>query len=109
MNGVDQTLNRSMIRSLLYLTASHMDLCYSMGVCARYQVSPKESHLLAVKKIIKYVSGTDENGVWYTQDTIAILVGYCDVDRAGNSKDRKSTFKGCFFLGNNLVSWFSRK
>ncbi|CAM8903032.1 unnamed protein product [Rhodiola kirilowii] len=101
---VDQTLYRSMIGSLLYLTASRPDIAYAVGVCARYQVDPKESHLLQVKRIIKYVCRTVNFGVWYTKDTNPHLVGYCDADWAGNAEDRKSTSGGCFFLGNNLVS-----
>ncbi|CAM8931943.1 unnamed protein product [Rhodiola kirilowii] len=106
---VDQTLYRSMIGSLLYLTASRPDIAYAVGVCARYQADPKESHLLQVKRIIKYVCGTVDFGIWYTKDTNPHLVGYCDADWAGNAEDRKSTSGGCFFLGNNLVSWFSKK
>ncbi|CAM8948430.1 unnamed protein product [Rhodiola kirilowii] len=107
--NVDQTLYRSMIGSLLYLTASRPDISYAVGVCARYQSEPKESHLLQVKRIIKYVCGTVEFGIWYTNDTNPHLVGFCDADWAGNAEDRKSTSGGCFFLGNNLVSWFSKK
>ncbi|CAM8999896.1 unnamed protein product [Rhodiola kirilowii] len=106
---VDQTLYRSMIGSLLYLTASRPDIAYVVGVCARYQADPKESHLLQVKRIIKYVCRTTDFRIWYTKDTNPHLVGYCDADWAGNAKDRKSTSGGCFFLGNNLVSWFSKK
>ncbi|CAM8975301.1 unnamed protein product [Rhodiola kirilowii] len=98
-----------MIGSLLYLTASRLDIAYAVGVCARYQADPKKSHLLQVKRIIKYVCGTVDFGIWYTKDTNPHLVGYCDADWAGNAKDRKSTSGGCFFLGNNLVSWFSKK
>ena len=86
-----------------------MDLCNSVGVCAKYQANPKESHILVVKKIIKYVSGTTELGLSYTHGTMMNLVGYCDVDWTGNNEDRKSTTGGCFSLGNNLVSWFNRK
>ena len=63
MNGVYPTLYRSMIRSLLYLTVSRSNVCYSVGVCARYQASLNDSHLLVVKKIIKYVSGTVGYGI----------------------------------------------
>ncbi|CAM8887333.1 unnamed protein product [Rhodiola kirilowii] len=62
---VAQTLYRSMIGSLLYLTASRPDIAYAVGVCARYQADPKESHLLQVKRIIKYVCGTVDFGIWY--------------------------------------------
>ncbi|CAM8896162.1 unnamed protein product [Rhodiola kirilowii] len=106
---VDQTLYRSMIGSLLYLTTSRPDIAYSVGVCARYQADPNESHLLQVKRIIKYVCRTIYFGIWYTKDTNPYLVGYCDADWAGNAEDQKSTSGGCLFLGKNLVSWFSKK
>ncbi|CAM8975463.1 unnamed protein product [Rhodiola kirilowii] len=106
---VDQTLYRSMIGSLLYLTASRPDIVYAERVCARYQADPKESHLLQVKRIMKYVCGTVDFGIWYTKDTNPHLVGFYDAHWTRNAKDRKSTSGGCFFLGNNLVSWFSKK
>ncbi|CAL8169299.1 unnamed protein product [Prunus armeniaca] len=107
--SVDQTLYRSMIGSLLYLTASRPDISFSVGVCARFQSDPNESHLFAVKRIIKYVSETIEFGLWYTYDTCVNLVGYSDADWAGCSDDRKSTSGGVFYVGNNLVSWHSKK
>ncbi|CAM8905579.1 unnamed protein product [Rhodiola kirilowii] len=88
---VSQTLYRSMIGSLLYLTASRPNIAYAVGVCARYHANPKESHLLQVKRIIKYVCGTADFGIWYTKDTNPYLVGYCDADWAGNTEDQKST------------------
>ncbi|CAM8916946.1 unnamed protein product [Rhodiola kirilowii] len=106
--SVDQTLYRSMIGSLLYQTASRTDIAHAVGVCARYQANPKESHLMNVKRIIRYVCGTPDYGLWYTKDTNSCLVGYCDADWAGNAEDHKSTSGGCLLLGNNLVSWFSK-
>ena len=67
--SVDPSLYRSMISSLLYLTASRLDISYSIRVCARYQTNPKESHMIALKRIIKYVKTTAEFGVWYSKDT----------------------------------------
>ena len=89
--SVDPSLYRSMIGSLLYLTVSRPDISYNVGVCARYQVNPKESHLTALKRIIKYVKTTSEFGVWYKKDTSDVLAGYSDVNWAGNVDDRKST------------------
>lgn len=106
---VDVSLYRSMIGSLLYLTASRPDLCLSVGICARYQAFPKKSHLAAVKRIIKYVNGTSNYGIFYSKDTNDTLVGFCDSDWAGCADDRKSTSGGCFLLGNNLISWHSKK
>ena len=106
---VDQTLYRSMIVSLLYLTASRPDLAFSVGVCDRFQSYLKQSHLSAVKRIIKYVSGTVEYGILYTYDTNCSLAGYTDADWASSLDDCKSTFGGCFYIGNNLVAWHSKK
>ncbi|XP_019089082.1 PREDICTED: uncharacterized protein LOC109127931 [Camelina sativa] len=106
---VDERLYRGMIGSLLYLTASSPDICLSVGICAWYQAKPKVSHLLAVKKIIKYVKGTMNFGISFTKDTNTSLSGYCDADWAGSVDDRRSTSGGCFFMGNNLISWHSKK
>ncbi|CAM8920783.1 unnamed protein product [Rhodiola kirilowii] len=106
---VDQTLYRSMIGSLLNLTTSSPDIAHAVGVCARYQANPKEIHLMNVKRIIRYVCGIADYGLWYTKDSNSCLVCYCDADWARNAEDHKSTSGGCFFLGNNLVSWFSKK
>ncbi|KAL2984809.1 hypothetical protein AAZX31_12G111100 [Glycine max] len=98
-----------MIGSLLYLTASRPDITYAVGVCARYQANPKISHLTQVKRILKYVNGTSDYGIMYCHCSNPMLVGYCDADWAGSADDRKSTSGGCFYLGNNLISWFSKK
>ena len=106
---VSPTLYKSIIGSLLYLTASRPDIAFSVGVCARYQAAPKESHLTVVKRITRYINGTPNYGLWYSKDSNACLVGYSDADWAGSVDDRKSTSRGCFYLGNNLVSWMSKK
>ena len=107
--NVDPSLYRSMIGSLLYLIASRPDISYSVGMCARYQANPKESHMTALKRIIKYVETTAEFGVWYSKDTSDVLAGHFDADWAGNANDRKSTSGGCFYVRNNIVSWMSKK
>ncbi|PNX90667.1 gag-pol polyprotein, partial [Trifolium pratense] len=103
--NVDQSLYRSMIGSLLYLTASRPDITFAVGVCARYQAEPKMSHLVQVKRILKYVNGTSDYGIINN----SMLMGYCDADWAGCADDRKNTSGGCFYLGENLISWFSKK
>ena len=102
--SVDLSLYRSMIGSLLYLTASRLDISYNVGVCARYQANPKESHMIAFKRVIKYVKTIADFGVWFNKDTNDVLAGYSDTDWVGNVDDRKSTLGGCFYVGNNLVS-----
>ena len=106
---VDSTLYRSMIGSLLYLTVSRPNIAFSVRVCARFQVALKESRLMTVKRIIRYINGTSDYGIWYSKDSNECLAGYSDADWAGCINDRKSTLSGCFYLGNNLVSWMSKK
>ena len=60
-------------------------------MCARYQENPKGSHLIALKRIIKYVKTTTIFGVWYIKDTNDVLVGYSNANWAGNADDKKST------------------
>ena len=107
--SVDIKKYRGMIGSLLYLTASRPDILFSVCLCARFQADPKESHLKAVKRIFKYLSGTHNLGLWYPKGTSFDLIGYSDLDYAGSLVDRKSTTKTCQFLGDCLVSWFSKK
>ncbi|XP_057444332.1 secreted RxLR effector protein 161-like [Lotus japonicus] len=98
-----------MIGSLLYITASRPDITFVVGVCARYQAEPKASHLVQVKRITKYINGTSDYEILYSHDPNSMWISYCDADWAGSADDRKSTSEGCFFLGNNLISWFSDK
>ena len=88
---------------------SDLDISYNVGVCARYQVNPKVSHMIALKKVIKYVKITVDFGVWYNKDTNDVLAGYSNANWARNADDRKSTSGGCFYVDNNLVSWMSKK
>ena len=106
---VDQKVYRSMIGSLLYLCASRPDIVLSVGVCARYQAAPKESHMVAVKRILRYLIHTPKFGLWYPKDKVFSLRGYTDSDWAGDHDDRKSTSGACQFLGGSLVSWSSKK
>ncbi|XP_023730727.1 uncharacterized mitochondrial protein AtMg00810-like [Lactuca sativa] len=86
--SVDQTYYRSMIRSLMYLTASRPDVIFAVCQCARYHVNPKFSHLNVVKRIVRYLKDNNYGG--------------CELDR-------KSTSGGCQFLGDRLVSWQCKK
>ena len=107
--NVDPSFYRSMIGSLIYLTTSRLDISYNVGVYARYQANPKESHIIVVKCIIKYVKTTSNFGVWYDKYTNDVLAGYFNANCTGNADDRKITSSGCFYLGNNLISWMSKK
>src|SRR6266540_2568158 len=98
-----------MIGSLLYLTASRLDIMFSVGMCARYQANPKESHEKAMKRILRYPRYTPCFGLWYPKGAHFELLGYSDSDFAICKIDRKSTTGGCQLLGRSLVSWCSKK
>ncbi|KAK6136976.1 hypothetical protein DH2020_029282 [Rehmannia glutinosa] len=106
---VDQTRYRALIGSLLYLTSSRPDITFVVGVCARFQSAPKGSHMTAAKRILRYLKGCQEVGLWYPKEGGFKLIGYSDSDYAGCRVDRKSTSGTCQMLGNRLVSWFSKK
>jgi hypothetical protein len=106
---VDQTLYRSMIGSLLYLTTSRPNIMFSVCTCARLQATPKEAHLVAIKRILRYLKHTPSIDLWYPKGARFQLVGYSDLDYAGCKIDRKSTSGGCNLLFRSLVSWTSKK
>ncbi|GJZ30854.1 putative ribonuclease H-like domain-containing protein [Tanacetum coccineum] len=106
---VNVHLYRSMIGSLMYLTASRPDIMFAVSACSRNQVTPTTSNLEAVKKIFKYLKGQPKLGLWYPRESPFVLEAYSDSDYAGANKDRKSTTGGCQFLGRRLISWQCKK
>ncbi|GJX63467.1 putative ribonuclease H-like domain-containing protein, partial [Tanacetum coccineum] len=100
---------RSMIGSLMYLTASRPDIMFAVSACARNQVSPTTSNLLAVKRIFKYLKAFPKLGLWYPRDSPFHLEAFSDSDYAGATGDRKSTTGGCQYLGRRLISWQCKK
>ncbi|GJQ90636.1 putative ribonuclease H-like domain-containing protein [Tanacetum coccineum] len=108
-NDIYVHLYRSMIGSLMYLIASRPDIMFVVCACARFQVTPKISHLLAVKRIFRYLKGKPTLSIWYSRDSPFELVTYTDSDYAGATQDRKSITIGCQFLGNRLISWQCKK
>ena len=103
-NDVNQKLYRGMIGSLLYLTASRPDIMFCICLCARFQAFIKESHLIALKHIFRYLFGTQNLGLWYPKKSSLELIGFFDTDYDGSKIDRKSTSGTCQFLGHMLVS-----
>ena len=82
---------------------------FSVCMCARFQPSPKESHLNATKRILRYLKHTPNVGLWYPKGAKFELVGYSDSDYVGCKVERKSTSDTCQLLGRSLVSWSSKK
>jgi hypothetical protein len=107
--STDQRKYMSMIGSLLYVTTSKPYVMQEVGQVARFQALPKESHLLVVKRIFRYLKGTKEFGLWYTKGNDLSLIAYTDVDWASCIDDQRSTSGATFYLGECLVSWIRKK
>lgn len=108
---VDATFYRSIIGSLRYLVHTRPDLAFAVGYVSRFMESPKQDHLVAVKRILCYIAGTIDFGVYYGRGAGAVpsLIGYSDSDLAGDIDDRKSTSGTIFFLSTSPISWQSQK
>ncbi|CAA7040775.1 unnamed protein product [Microthlaspi erraticum] len=108
-DAADPTMFKQLVGSLRYLTATRPDLIYSVNLVSRYMENPNEQHLLAAKRILRYVQGTCGFGIRYKQGEGEKLVGFVDSDYAGDVDDRKSTSGYVFMLGGGAVSWASKK
>ncbi|GKD32573.1 retrovirus-related pol polyprotein from transposon TNT 1-94 [Tanacetum coccineum] len=106
---VNETSYRGMIRSLMYLTVTRPDIQFSTVLCARYQSNPKESHLTAMKRILRYLKGTLTLGLYYSKCSGFDLKGYSNLDYVGCNMDRKSTSGACQILSGKLVCWSAKK
>ncbi|WVZ64300.1 hypothetical protein U9M48_013840 [Paspalum notatum var. saurae] len=102
---VDQTLYRFASLPIAF----RLDIMFSVCLCARFQADPRESHLSAVKRILRYLKHTPSIGLWYPKGSSFELLGYSDSDFAGCRVERKGTSGGCYLLGRSLVSWSSKK
>nr|GEY99832.1 uncharacterized mitochondrial protein AtMg00810-like [Tanacetum cinerariifolium] len=100
---------RSMIGSLMHLTSSRPNIMFAVCACSRFQVTPKVSHLHAVKSIFRYLKGKPHLGLWYPKDSPFNLVAYSNSDYVGASLDRKSTTGGCQFYRCRLITCQCKK
>ena len=106
---VDATMYRSMVGNLRYLTCTRPDLLFSVGVVSRFMEEPVYGHLKAIKRILRYVKGTLDHGLWYGRSNMCSLLGFSDSDWVGDIDDRKSTSGFVFFMGNTAFTWSSKK
>jgi len=97
-------VNQWMSQDIEVWLASRPDIMLSVCLCARYQANPKESYFIAIKRIIKYLKGTTNVGLWYPIGTSLNLTGFSDSDFVGYKLDRKNTSGTCHLLESSLVS-----
>jgi hypothetical protein len=106
---VDSTLYRQLIRSLMYLVNTRLDICFSINTLSQFMVEPRRVHWVAAKHVLRYLCGTVDYGLDYHRGDGVRLVGYTDSDWVGCVSDRKSTSGCCFGLGSTVVTWVSWK
>ena len=107
--AVDPIRYQSMVGSLLYAaTATHPDIAHAVGVVSKFNARPNEAHLTAMKRIFRYLKGTVDHVLKYEKKD-AVLVGYSDVDWAGDQDDRHSTTGNLFIMSGSPISWLSKK
>eukprot|EP00253_Pinus_taeda_P021757 PITA_21757 len=106
---VDATFYMSIIGALLYLTTTRPNVMQAFGMVGRFQLAPKQSHMLAMKRILKYLEGTLDFGIWYPTRKNNTVIAYTDVNWAGSMDDCNNTSGNAFFMGYCLVAWLNKK
>eukprot|EP00257_Ricinus_communis_P020693 XP_015579984.1 uncharacterized protein LOC107261944 [Ricinus communis] len=105
----DPPAYRTLVSSLVYLTITGPNISYVVQEVSQFMASPKHLHMAVVQRIIRYVHGTNSQGLFYPTAISSDLMAYSDADYAGYSNSRCSTTGWCTFLGPNLISWKSKK
>uniref|UniRef100_A0A803PXP7 Reverse transcriptase Ty1/copia-type domain-containing protein n=1 Tax=Cannabis sativa TaxID=3483 RepID=A0A803PXP7_CANSA len=100
---------RSIVGALQYITITRHELSFSVNKVCQFMQQPLSTHWQAVKRILRYISGTMNHGLRFTKPVSHDLVAYCDADWASDPDDRKSTSGYAIFFGSNLIAWKSKK
>ena len=108
-NLVNTTYFRSLVGSLRYLTSTRPDISFGVGMISRFMETPSQVHLQVAKRILRYIKGTQNHGIFYASAADCNLVGYSDSDWAGDVEGRKSTSGYIFHFGSGAISWSSKK
>ncbi|MCH82526.1 retrovirus-related Pol polyprotein from transposon TNT 1-94 [Trifolium medium] len=108
----DPTLFRSVVGALQYATLARPEISYAVNKVCQFLSNPLQEHWKAVKRILRYLSGTLHYGLLLqaapTTQPVS-LIGFCDAEWASDPDDRRSTSGACIYIGPNLVSWWSKK
>ena len=108
---INEGLYRSLITSLLYLTASSPNILFVVSVISRFMHSPSEKHFSAAKRVLRYIKGTVALGVQFSKSAKGDLklLGYSNNDWGGCVDDSRSTLRYLFSLGSSFSTWSSKK
>ena len=100
---------KRLIGSLVYLTATRLDISYTVHQVSQYLSTPRSTHHATVLRILRYLKGTFFHGIFYFAQSPIVLRAFSDADWAGDPTDHRSTTSYCFLLGSSLISWRSKK
>ena len=106
---VDREKYQRLVGRLIYLSHTRPDIAFAVSVVSQYMHSPKESHLEAVYKILRYLKGSPGRGLFFKKSDSKKVEIYTDADWAGSADDRRSTTGYCTYVWGNLVTWWSKK
>jgi len=105
---VNSTLYKQIVGSLMYLTTTRPDIMFSVSLISRYMENPTETHLLAAKRILSYLQGIRDLGLFYKKGERSTLIGFTDNDFAGDQDDRKSISGMYFYLVQQLYLGYQK-
>ncbi|XP_058219798.1 uncharacterized mitochondrial protein AtMg00810-like [Rhododendron vialii] len=105
----DATRYCQLVGSLVYLTITRPDIAFAVHIVCQFMCASRSTHFDVVLRILRYVKGTLFHGLYYSAHSSLELCAYSDADWAGDPIDRRFTTGYCFFLGDSLISWQSKK
>src|SRR6266542_1166182 len=106
---VDKEIYQRLVGRLIYLCHTRPDISYAISAVSHYMHNPRQGHLEAVYRILRYLKSSPGRGLWFKKNQHLNLEAFCDADWASSVDDRRSTSGYCVFVGGNLVSWRSKK
>ncbi|XP_019433125.1 PREDICTED: uncharacterized protein LOC109340021 [Lupinus angustifolius] len=106
---VDITYFKQIVGSLMHLTATRPDIMYVVCLISRYMERATELHLRIAKRVLRYLKGTTDFGIFYKKNGSLVLTGFTNSDYARDLDDRQSTSGQVFIIGSTAVSWASKK
>ena len=106
---VDETMFKQLVGSLMYITTTRPDIQFVVSFISRFMAKPTEMHLAAAKRVMRYIQGTLDYGIWYKKCGKGKMEIYTDSDFAGDLSDRKSTSGNVILWDGAAVSWSSKK